>query len=219
MAARSGALAHWKDHQKICHSRRHLARAISIFDELWTAFEESTFESTVEYVGQQNGIISLNHPGPATLKTSKAACVDIKEVGINPKNPALLVNIPGDDPYVHHVILRVTTPSGERFAVDLAGAQYGWQERLYAWEMCWKYRVESGGDVASFGSAKRSENAMYSMIDQDGPAAAGSVIRKAIVAGMAAEINAFCVSQNMGMKKFLSQPEAEFVVAREQLVT
>ena len=143
----------------------------------------------------------------------------MEEAGIDPKNPALLVDIPGADPFVSHVVLRVTTSSGEIFAVDLAGAQYGWQERFYSWDTYVKHRVESLGDIDPLGTMRTMENALLSMIGADGPARASSAIRKAIVGGVAAHINSFLASQHMSVKEFTSLPKAEFSAAREQLVT
>ena len=62
-----------------------------------------------------------------------------------------------------HTIIRITTKSGETYALDMAGAQYGWDEVIIPWELYVNTRVRAIRNVMPFGETKafcktRAEN-------------------------------------------------------------
>lgn len=50
---------HAAAHKDICETRFRLSRAVSIFRELWTTFEEETLVSTARFVNERNGKVLL----------------------------------------------------------------------------------------------------------------------------------------------------------------
>ncbi len=60
--------------------------------------------------------------------------------------------IDGTD-YAHNII-RVTLKNGESYALDIAGAQYGWHEPVTPWQLYNTSRVREIKDVAPFGGTR-----------------------------------------------------------------
>lgn len=67
------------------------------------------------------------------------------------KEPPLIVTIepdgglPVSNSSFQHICWRITLKSGERFAVDLTGAQYGWFDPVCNWKECLKTRCSYEG--------------------------------------------------------------------------
>ena len=87
----------------------------------------------------------------------------IEEVTVRPKNSKIEILLskvkPGGMKVVeksgwNHTILRVTLKSGERYAIDLTGAQYGYQEDCMPWDDYFATRVEAIVDIKPHGHAK-----------------------------------------------------------------
>ena len=55
-----------------------------------------------------------------------------------------------------HTIIRVTLKNGESYAVDIAGAQYGWHEPVTPWQLYNASRVREIKDVPPFGGTRAS---------------------------------------------------------------
>lgn len=53
-----------------------------------------------------------------------------------------------------HTIIRVTTMNGETYALDMAGAQYGWYEPVTPWQSYNTSRVREIKDVVPFGGTR-----------------------------------------------------------------
>ena len=87
----------------------------------------------------------------------------IEEVTVRPKNSKTEILLskgkPGGVNVVeksgwNHTILRITLKNGERYAIDLTGAQYGHQENCVPWDESFATRVEQVVDVNAHGHAK-----------------------------------------------------------------
>ncbi len=50
-------VSHWEAHKLICGSRKRLGRAVSIVHELYTAFEEATFDRTTVLRHEKGNVI------------------------------------------------------------------------------------------------------------------------------------------------------------------
>ena len=53
-----------------------------------------------------------------------------------------------------HTLVRVTLKNGESYAVDMAGAQYGWHEPVTPWQLYENSRVRKMYQVVSFGGTR-----------------------------------------------------------------
>lgn len=51
-------------------------------------------------------------------------------------------------------MIRVTTRGGESYALDMAGAQYGWDEQIMPWKLYTALRVREIREVIPFGQTK-----------------------------------------------------------------
>lgn len=145
-------------------------------------------------------------------------CAEIQLADIYPKNRALSVWLPGE-PQLGHTVLRVTLPTGEPFAIDFAGAQYGWQEQLYTWATYVKHRT-MGVELKNFmfgGDREWTDNSLPPR--PKGLSGASILLRKIVLQKLEASLYSSFISQNRGARGFASLPESEFVPAREQLVT
>ncbi|KAK7990030.1 hypothetical protein PG989_010345 [Apiospora arundinis] len=85
-------------------------------------------------------------------------CKKIREVKIDTRNvhrPTMMINA---ETTVHgvlgsHQILRVELHSGEKVVVDLAGAQFGWQEPVSHWEPWADQRIYAQARLKAYGYA------------------------------------------------------------------
>jgi hypothetical protein len=53
-----------------------------------------------------------------------------------------------------HSILRVTTRAGERYALDMTGAQFGWTDSIIPWDLFADTRILSVDGIEAFGYTK-----------------------------------------------------------------
>ena len=63
-----------------------------------------------------------------------------------------LPKIDGTD--YRHTLVRVKLKNGESYAVDMAGAQYGWHEPVTPWQLYENSRVREIDQVVSFGGTR-----------------------------------------------------------------
>ena len=61
-----------------------------------------------------------------------------------------------DSAVYRHSVLRVTMKDGQTYALDLAGAQYGWQETVMTWERYSAARVRKKISAVPFGETRVS---------------------------------------------------------------
>lgn len=146
-------------------------------------------------------------------------CTDIQVAGTEPKDRALIVWLRGE-PHLGHTILRVVLPTGELFAIDFAGSQYGWQEQLYTWATYVKHRTIEGVRLheTPFGSESEWTTDFVPNYPKSLSGAA-FLMRKAVLRELEASLYNFFILQNRTARALVALPEIEFVTAREQLVT
>ena len=53
-----------------------------------------------------------------------------------------------------HTVIRITTGSGGTYALDMAGAQYGWHEAIIPWELYSASRIREIKGVVPFGETR-----------------------------------------------------------------
>lgn len=57
---------------------------------------------------------------------------------------------------MHHIIFRVTLTNGEQYAVDLAGAQYGYHKECLTWQDYSTSRIEKVIEIGALGATKKA---------------------------------------------------------------
>ena len=87
---------------------------------------------------------------------------DIDKIQIRPKNQQLYMRriykigpmdgVDGTD--YRHVILRVTLNNGEKYAMDITGQQFGWQQSIIPWVQYESSRIRSIVSISPFGESK-----------------------------------------------------------------
>lgn len=78
----------------------------------------------------------------------KNAKHELKRVYLNAGAPIL------DGTDYNHDIIKITTRTGEIYALDMTGAQYGWTECIVPWSHYVKSRVREVKNVVPFGETK-----------------------------------------------------------------
>ncbi|KAH6975015.1 hypothetical protein BKA56DRAFT_733399 [Ilyonectria sp. MPI-CAGE-AT-0026] len=260
---------HAAAHKHVCETRRRLSRAVLIFRELWTTFEEETFVTSVCFANERNGKVLLtlkdrdSHerawtgnsflrqfpgdvvPGNATDAVKKAVLFDntcsevvsvgipfinillkpitkdIKEAEVCIKDPAMIVVLThgSNDSHLGHCVLRVTLQTGETFAIDFTGAQYGWRNQLYTWNTYIEHRAKTVNGVTPLGTTSLQESAVYSLFAPNSIAKATRAFRTNIVRdGLVRSLVTYFVQHQSSMKDLLSLPGSSFVRERAQLV-
>lgn len=53
-----------------------------------------------------------------------------------------------------HSVLRITTRTGEKYALDMTGAQFGWKESILPWDLFADTRILSVAGIEAFGYTK-----------------------------------------------------------------
>ena len=81
----------------------------------------------------------------------------------NAKHDLLRVYPNAGDPKIdatdyHHNIIKITMKTGEVYALDMTGAQYGWTECIVPWKTYVESRVREVKKVVPFGETKVSSN-------------------------------------------------------------
>lgn len=92
------------------------------------------------------------------LTQASAACALVEAVNVQPKNAhkTVLITYPDgkhDFAFMYfHLVLRITLPSGLRFAFDPTGLQNGWQEYLAPWDEYEQHRIHFIKDIRTIDS-------------------------------------------------------------------
>ena len=84
---------------------------------------------------------------------------EVRHVVKNAKHDLIRVYTNAENDHInrtnkYHTIIKITTRTGEVYALDMTGAQYGWTECIVPWEVYVESRVEEVIDVFSFGGIK-----------------------------------------------------------------
>ncbi|KAK8036581.1 hypothetical protein PG991_001718 [Apiospora marii] len=103
-----------------------------------------------------------------------AFCPQVEEVQVDPRNvyrPIFGFIYEGSQTAMlrTHFMLRVRLRSGEEVAIDLAGAQYGWQEPLGPWKAWETQRVYGQVQHGPIGSIEVQTNARFSDPSRSAP--------------------------------------------------
>lgn len=166
---------------------------------------------------------------PSNPQRALAACHLVEEVHFAPKNVHKPVRhiIPDgehDFPIVSgHAAIRVTLPSGQRFALDPTGAQYGWREHLAPWDDYERHRVHMIDSVAAVAAPAAAAPAeMDAVYKPDGLWETEARRCMAVMARCLADRAAHHASRHLGFESLsalaLCAPEeADFVHARRAL--
>ncbi|GAP92684.1 putative set domain-containing protein 5 protein [Rosellinia necatrix] len=96
-------------------------------------------------------------------------CRQVEEVQIIPRNAHrptcdMRDNTARSTMYNQHTVLRVTLKSGEKIAIDVAGAQFGWRETIAPWQAWECHRVEGQICVEPFGTSQQMMQIQYSIL-------------------------------------------------------
>ncbi|KAK7422644.1 hypothetical protein QQX98_001432 [Neonectria punicea] len=261
--------AHKPAHKATCDARKALTHAVSVFGEIWTAFESSTFGSTAKLFHERSGTIITfqddSQPDPrgwtgaslfrkfpddvlpdtASEATQRAFLFDsncnepliagapLQEVLLKPvcetiqvgkvemKNPAMVIRLVGC-PYIpQHTVFKITQSTGEVFAVDFTGGQFGFQEQLYEWKTYIKYRAEPGSKTITLAQMAEEENAHYRAANMkaDSCGMATKILRTKLMRGLRGSIDAHLASEKTTAKDIMFLQHSEFGPAREKLIT
>ncbi|KPM36982.1 hypothetical protein AK830_g9595 [Neonectria ditissima] len=261
--------AHWPDHEAICQARKTLGRSVSMFSDIWTAFETATFACSTAFVDEKLGVITIRtkddmpnrrnwtgeslirrfpddlFPDAASDATKQAflfdntcaeplilgkplhelflgpACQKVQVGEVDVKNPAIVVHLRGTPYYTHHSVFEVTLVTGEVYAVDLTGAQYGFQEKLYEWKTYDTHRAEPGSEISTLDDAEESERVVHMLagLSIHGRAMAVKNLRETVMRDLRRSIDGYVRSKKATIKDMMLLPDSEFRVARQQLVT
>ncbi|CAH0025952.1 unnamed protein product [Clonostachys rhizophaga] len=73
----------------------------------------------------------------------KPVCSTIHEARLHPQDLAMFIIPPGGIAAAcnTHWVLYVQVNSGESFAIDITGAQFGWHEKMYEWDVYLQHRA------------------------------------------------------------------------------
>ncbi|VUC29213.1 unnamed protein product [Clonostachys rosea] len=130
-------------------------------------------------------------------------CHTLKEISVQPKNPALRVVKDNRIDDVDHAILYVKLHSNEDFVVDLTGAQYGWEEKLYTWRDYMRYRGDFrvGFDL---GASRNHTTSLMEPLSPDSIVRSGCDIRRMIAQQVAQKIDDFFKAHGTTVNDFMA---------------
>lgn len=163
-------------------------------------------------------LLHLNNP---FANRCAAITMNIQEVSIEPTNPAMIVHSTGGAFLLDkHQVLLVSMVTGEDFAVDLTGAQYGWTEHLYTWHTYEWYRAKKVERRARLGNAKQLDDMVTSVFarDRTAEAEARCFIGSAVMEGLCWALATDFAKHGVTFKTFVSQPRPIFDAERARLV-
>lgn len=117
-----------------------------------------------------------------------------------------------------HGFLRVTLHTGETFAIDFTGAQYGWGSQLYTWNTYIQHRTKTI-DTRTLGATLQQESAVYSLFPQNSIENATRAFRTNVAHdGLVRGLLTYFFQHETTVKDLLSLPRSSFVRERAQLV-
>ncbi|CAH0056849.1 unnamed protein product [Clonostachys solani] len=146
-------------------------------------------------------------------------CSKITEVRIKAKGRALVVEIGGNPTTDVHTILRAKLESGEEFSIDVTGAQFGWQEKIYTWRSFTQHRAESIEDRLALGGTNLHEALMVESFPADQIHRAAYDLRQEIARDVVKSITAFFSEKQTSVWNFMSQANSTFPSQSAELVS
>ncbi|KAH6869779.1 hypothetical protein B0T10DRAFT_593289 [Thelonectria olida] len=157
---------------------------------------------------------------PLVNSLLKSITKDIAEASVEPKDPALVVHLAGKSlPFANHCVLRASLHTGEVFAIDLTGTQYGWMEQLYTWHTYVRHRVKHVESIGPLGGVKQLETMILSFAPPAGTGGASHTIRRNIMEGLTRSLITEFVQRRTTARDFLSLPQATFIHDRARLIS
>ena len=133
-----------------------------------------TYQSCTSAVSAMHNVVKALFRGKSPLRFFRANCPDVivlTETGLHAEIDEVSHYIKGakhhfqrvypndalpmiDGTDYAHTVIRITMKNGERYALDTAGAQYGWHESVTPWQLYETSRVRAIRDVLPFGTTK-----------------------------------------------------------------
>lgn len=121
--------------------------------------------------------------------------------------------------HLGHCVLRVTVHTGETFAIDFTGAQYGWRTQLYTWNTYIQHRAKTVNGVTPLGTTSLQESAVYSLFAPNSIAAATRAFRTNVIRdGLVRSLVTYFVQHQTSVMDLFSLPGSPCVRERAQLV-
>jgi hypothetical protein len=145
----------------------------------------------------------------------------VQEVEVHVKDPALLVRSPGIPIPTFHTILQITLLGDESFALDITGAQYGWQEKLSPWSTFCTHRtvMETSYGIAQFRGGLEVEDTPYLLLQNaTSSASALHAIRRDLAKGLQAHLETNIETNYNHVMNFLFLPPPDFATARQHIL-
>jgi hypothetical protein len=152
---------------------------------------------------------------------SSAVCAEIQDAWVTPKDRAITTCISNApviivSTAIGHNVLYVKLATGQEYAIDLTGAQYGWHEQLYTWQTYLQHRGQDG-ERKPLGIVKEVfERGVVSAVG--GPAKLIHAMKCQISAEMAGRMKVFFARKGTGPRAFMSLPPGEFSLQRAELL-
>ena len=109
--------------------------------------------------GQSKSTLTSYH-ALSTAKRRIGLCTDVDEVNHHKRNTQRRIMLGYNTGQIDatdyaHSIIRVTMKTGEKYVIDLTGAQYGWYETIIPWHTYEKNRVQPIREVQRFGYTRK----------------------------------------------------------------
>ncbi|CAH0004424.1 unnamed protein product [Clonostachys byssicola] len=136
----------------------------------------------------------------------------LKLADVGPKNVAMVTVSKQVSPMSDaHAILSLELASGERFALDVSGCQYGWQESIYTWDCFFRYRA----NLASYASLDEVSQILAQSMEplRLAPTHIGRAsceLRQEIVQQVAESIKAFLKTKQTSVRSLMSAGNDSF---------
>ncbi|KAH8157110.1 hypothetical protein CIB48_g11141 [Xylaria polymorpha] len=182
---------HWKEHKSQCLGRRKVCRAVSLLYDLFAMFQKKAWiDEQVVGITEKQGITKIIHHQldewalqgkpfvccfPSGIAPSEehalavlfdTLCRTLQEVQLMPRNAHrptcdMRYGRAHNTMYNQHAVLCATLKSGEKMAVDIAGAQFGWRETVAQWGVWTSHRVAGKPCPQPFGYAQQCMQTLY----------------------------------------------------------
>jgi hypothetical protein len=123
--------------------------------------------------------------------------------------------------FVHtHDVMHVELSCGEEYAIDMTGAQFGWQEKVYTWDNYLRYRGKNPENPMrkALGVEKMMGDEMVGQLPAREPERVSFEIKGEISTGMDKLIQAFFTDKKTTARAFVSQPAADFATQRVEIL-
>ncbi|KAH7311572.1 hypothetical protein B0I35DRAFT_481525 [Stachybotrys elegans] len=259
--------ADWGCHRNICRPRQQLARAVTIFTEIWDMFEKKTYSKPDVVVDEADGVIQtvVQHPdldrrcwtGESLIKMFPgnnigssesvqlavlydqwcagpmvaafdivkmflgAISIHMELVEVTVEDPSIIVKCTGGHSLFGigwYMVLRVVLPSRESFAIDIAGPQYGWKERLYVWDTYRTHRLMKATAALSLEACRSGDNAECSLLPHTGPRWVTRLLRQNIAKELESTLSKTIEAENKTTMGLLSLSPSDFAKAKQHLI-